>query len=253
MVSDKDLMGGFAKGLKVMTCFAADRQRVTIAEAAGLCGFDRATTRRCLLTLAESGLASYDGKYFTLTPKVLRLGHAWLSAAPLPTILQPHLDELAQKVGQSASASVLDNQEVVYIARAAQTRVMSINLMPGSRLPACSASMGRVLLASLPEKHAREIIEASVLQRYTVNTLTEPAALMKAVAKVRETGFALIDQELELGLCSIAVPVFNRVGQTVAAINIGVSAAVCPASDLASRFLEPLQETQYRLREVLPA
>ena len=147
-ISERDIMGGLAKGLLVIETFTAERPRQSIAEVAAASGLDRATARRCLLTLAELGYADYDGKFFSLTPKILRVGHAWLSATPLPVLLQPHLDQLSERVGHSASASILDNTEIVYIARAAQKRVMSINLMPGSRLPAYSASMGRVLLAS---------------------------------------------------------------------------------------------------------
>ncbi|MFN3442491.1 MAG: helix-turn-helix domain-containing protein, partial [Rhizobium rosettiformans] len=132
-VGERDLMGGFAKGLKVLEAFGPDRQRLSITDASDISGLDRATARRCLLTLAELGYADYDGKFFSLTPKILRIGHAWLSATPLPVLLQPHLDQLSERVGHSASASILDNTEIVYIARAAQKRVMSINLMPGSR------------------------------------------------------------------------------------------------------------------------
>ena len=154
---ETDFVSGFAKGLKVIEAFGETQRRLTIAEASKLTGLDRATVRRSLLTLSELGYAIYDGKFFTLTPKILRLGHAYLAATPLPIIIQPHLDQLAERAGQNASASVLDGTEVVYIARASQRRVMSINLTPGSRLPAFCASMGRVLLAALPEGEARSV------------------------------------------------------------------------------------------------
>jgi IclR family pca regulon transcriptional regulator len=116
-VGERDLMGGFAKGLRVIEAFGAERQRLSIAEAAEISGLDRATARRCLLTLSQLGYADYDGKFFSLTPKILRLGHAWLSATPLPIIVQPFLDRLSERLGHSASASVLDGAEIVYIAR----------------------------------------------------------------------------------------------------------------------------------------
>ena len=169
-------------------------------------GLDRATARRCLLTLAELGYARYDGKFFELTPRILRLGHAYLSATPLPRLVQPFLDRLSEEVGQSASASVLDGTEIVYVARAAQKRVMSINLTAGSRLPAYCASMGRVLLAALPDAEARDILAASDLKASTPFTRTEPDVLMAEFARIRREGHAVIDQELEIGLCSIAVP-----------------------------------------------
>lgn len=251
-VGERDLMGGFAKGLRVIEAFGPERQRLSIAEAAEISGLDRATARRCLLTLAQLGYADYDGKFFALTPKILRLGHAWLSATPLPTIVQPFLDSLSERLGHSASASVLDGTEIVYIARAAQKRVMSINLMPGSRLPAYSASMGRVLLASLGDAEVSEILAASSIRANTPRTRTDPQELMTEIRRVREQGYAVIDQELEMGLCSIAVPVINGRGRVVAAVNVGAPAAMLPAEALPGHCLDALREVQVGLRPLLP-
>ncbi|MGO6685601.1 IclR family transcriptional regulator [Rhizobium leguminosarum] len=248
---ETDFVSGFARGLKVIEAFGETRQRLSIAEAAKLTELDRATVRRSLLTLAELGYADYDGKFFTLTPKILRLGHAYLSATPLPALLQPHLDHLSEKAGQSASASVLDGTDIVYIARASQRRVMSINLTPGSRLPAYCASMGRVLLAALPESEARKILARSELKQNTPNTKTDPDELIAEFRRVRAEGYAIIDQELEIGLCSIAVPVDNDRGETVAAINIGAPAALVPAAEMKERYLPLLKETQAALRPLL--
>ncbi|MBY5518291.1 IclR family transcriptional regulator [Rhizobium leguminosarum] len=248
---ETDFVSGFARGLKVIEAFGETRQRLSIAEASKLTELDRATVRRSLLTLAELGYADYDGKFFTLTPKILRLGHAYLSATPLPALLQPHLDHLSEKAGQSASASVLDGTDIVYIARASQRRVMSINLTPGSRLPAYCASMGRVLLAALAESEARAILARSELKQNTPNTKTDPDELIAEFRRVRTEGYAIIDQELEIGLCSIAVPVDNDRGETVAAINIGAPAALVPAAEMKERYLPLLKETQAALRPLL--
>jgi IclR family transcriptional regulator, pca regulon regulatory protein len=248
---EADFVSGFARGLKVIEAFGETRQRLSIAEASKLTELDRATVRRSLLTLAELGYADYDGKFFTLTPKILRLGHAYLSATPLPALLQPHLDHLSEKAGQSASASVLDGTDIVYIARASQRRVMSINLTPGSRLPAYCASMGRVLLAALDESEARAILTRSELKQNTPNTKTDPDELIAEFRRVRAEGYAIIDQELEIGLCSIAVPVDNDRGETVAAINIGAPAALVPAAEMKERYLPLLKETQAALRPLL--
>jgi IclR family pca regulon transcriptional regulator len=226
-------------------------RRLSITDAARLTGLDRATVRRSLLTLSELGYADYDGKFFTLTPKVLRLGHAYLSATPLPAIVQPHLDLLSEKVGQSASASVLDGTEILYVARASQKRVMSINLTPGSRLPAYCASMGRVLLAALPEAEARAILARSDLKANTPRTITDPEKLIAEFRSVRAHGYAVIDQELELGLCSIAVPVENDRGQLICALNIGAPAAHASAAEMVTRYLPLMKETQAALRLVL--
>lgn len=248
---ETDLIGGLAKGLKVIEAFGEDRPRLSIADVSRRTGLDRATARRCLLTLTQLRYADYDGKFFTLTPRILRLGHAYLSATPLPNVVQPFLDRLSDEVAQSASASVLDGTEIVYIARASQRRVMSINLMPGSRLPAYCASMGRVLLSALPEHEASEILARTELRAFTPLTKTEPEELMAELQRVRSEGFAVIDQELELGLCSMAVPLSNSRGSVVAALNIGAPAAQIAASDLPRRFLKPLRDMAASLKPML--
>jgi len=248
---ETDFVGGFAKGLKIIEAFGETVQRLTIAEAAKLTGLDRATARRCLLTLADLGYADYDGKFFSLTPRILRLGHAYLSTTPLPLLVQPYLDQLAEKVGQSASVSVLDGTDILYVARASHKRIISINLTTGSRLPAYCVSMGRVLLAALPDPEILSILSRSTLKQNTAHTKTDIGMLMSELHVVASRGFAVIDQELELGLCSIAVPVLNSQGKTIAALNIGAPAAQVAADDLQRHYLAALQETQKTLMAVL--
>ncbi|MER2635601.1 MAG: helix-turn-helix domain-containing protein, partial [Rhizobiaceae bacterium] len=166
-MQERDIMGGLAKGLLVIETFTADRPRQSIAEVSVASDLDRATARRCLLTLAHLGYAGYDGKYFTLTPRVLRLGTACLASMPLPQMVQPVLDRLSDLLGESSSVSVLDGAEIVYVARAAQRKVMSVALMPGSRLPGYCTSMGRVMLAALPEAAARAVLTAAPLPART--------------------------------------------------------------------------------------
>lgn len=250
-IKERDIMGGLAKGLKVIEAFNADRPRLSIAEAAASSGLDRATTRRCLLTLAETGYADYDGKFFTLTPRVLRLGTGCLAAMPLPRIVQPVLDRLSQEIGESTSVSILDETEIVYVARAAQRRVMSIALMPGSRLPAYCTSMGRVLLAALEPAEARRLLEASTRVRRTDRTMIDIEALMDALAEVRKQGFAVNDQEVEIGLRSIAVPLETVRGQTVAALNVGLSAGSETVPVLIERYLPALLKVKAELSGVL--
>jgi IclR family pca regulon transcriptional regulator len=251
-IRERDLMGGLAKGLSIIEAFSAERQRLSISEAAEIAGLDRATARRCLLTLSELGYARYDGKYFELTPRILRLGNAYLSGTSLPALLQPYLDELSERLGHSASASVLDGNEIVYIARASQKRVMSINLMPGSRLPAYCASMGRVLLAALGDAEVAAILATSVLRANTPFTKTDTAELLTEIGRVRDQCYAVIDQELEIGLCSIGVAVHDARGRVVAAINVGAPSAVLPAADLAGHCLDAMRAVQARLRSLLP-
>lgn len=250
MTNKTDFVGAFAKGLKVLECFGAERPRLAIAEVAARTGYDRATARRSLLTLHELGYADYDGKFFSLTPRVLRLGLGALTALELPQIVQPWLDQLSEQIGQSCSVSILDETEIVYVARAALRRVMSIGLMPGSRLPAHCTSMGRVLLAALPEAGARSVIEASDLAPRTVHSLTHPGEILSEIAKVRTQGYAVIDQEVELGLRSLAVPLANAAGRTVAALNTGMAVGQAP-DDIAGAYLPALLKVQEGLRRVL--
>lgn len=246
-----DFIASLAKGLQVIECFGAETPRLTITDAARLTGLNRATARRCLLTLHGQGYLDYDGKFFAPTARILRLGMGALASLPLPQVVQPWLDQLSQQIGQSTSVAILDETEIVYMARAAQRRVMSIGLMPGSRLPAHCTSMGRVLLAARPEAEARELIETADLSPRTAQSLTDPAQIMARVAQARAEGYAIIDQEVEMGLQSIAVPLWNVQGQVVAALNTGVAVAEGGAGSLTDLYLPALLRAQAGLRRVL--
>ncbi|ARO15292.1 IclR family transcriptional regulator, pca regulon regulatory protein [Ketogulonicigenium robustum] len=251
MIPDRDTMGGLAKGLMVIEAFGADTPRLSITEAAARTGLDRATARRCLLTLVQHGYADHDGKFFTLTPRVLRLGVSCLAAMPLPQIVQPYLDKLTDIIGESSSVSILDGAEIVYVARASQRKVMSIALMPGSRLPAHCTSMGRVMLAALPADQAAARLGAASLPARTPHTRTNPAAVLALLGPIRAQGYAVIEQEVEIGLRSIAVPLQNAHGRTVAAVNIGTATTRTPAQDLTDRLLPALLYVQRELRGLL--
>jgi IclR family pca regulon transcriptional regulator len=248
---DKETIAGFAKGLRVIEAFDAGRPRLTITDVAGLTGLERATARRCLLTLVRDGYADYDGKFYRLTPKVLRLGFAYLSSTPLPRLVQPFLEQLATATQESCSASTLDGAEIVYIARASQRRVMSIGLSVGSRLPAYCASMGRVLLASRPEKEQRALLDALPREKLTARTLTGMDELLAAIEEARREGYAAIDQELEVGLRAIAVPVMDAGGRVVAAINVGAQAERASIEHMRKVFLPLLRQAQAELARLL--
>lgn len=248
---ERDIMGGLAKGLSVIETFTAEHPRQSISEVSVASGLDRATARRCLLTLAHLGYADYDGKFFTLTPRVLRLGTACLATMPLPQLMQPLLDRLSEQISESSSVSILDGTDIVYVARAAQRKVMSIGLMPGSRLPAYCTSMGRVLLAALPEAAAREILSQAPLSARTAHTLTDPEALVAEFARVRLQGHAIVDQEVELGLRSIGIPLYNSRGQTVAAMNVGVAASRTETDEMARLYLPAMTAVQSEFRKLM--
>ncbi|TFF27194.1 IclR family transcriptional regulator [Jiella endophytica] len=251
MLNKTDIVASFAKGLRVIEAFGADHPRLSITEAAERTGLDRATTRRCLLTLHHEGYADYDGKFFTLTPRVMRLGMGALAALPLAQLVQPWLDQLSETIGQSCSVSVLDGNEIVYLARAAQRRVMSIGLLPGSRLPAHCTSMGRVLLAALPRSEAAAIVEAADLSPRTPYALTSPEDILAEIDRVRAQGYALIDQEIEIGLRSIAVPLFDARMRVVAALNSGMAATQESAGLLVEQYLPELLKVQKALKRIL--
>jgi IclR family pca regulon transcriptional regulator len=248
---DRDHMLGLEKGLAVIACFDAAHPRLTIADVARMTGLTRATARRCLITLARIGYAETDGRLFALTPRVLRLGYAYLSSTPLTTILQSALERLSEEIGESSSASILDGSEIVYVARAATRRIMSVGLSVGARLPAFCTSMGRVLLAALPDEEARRRIEATPRVPRTGRTVTDAGALMALLGGIRRDGHAIIDQELEIGLASIAVPVFDIRGRTLASINVGAQATRFPPELLVRDLLPKLKAVQADLARIV--
>lgn len=251
---DPNLIAGFAKGLAVIEAFGQPGHqdpKLSIAEVARRTGLERASVRRSLLTLVQLGYADHDGKFFSLTPRLLRLGHAYLSSTPLPRIVQPYLEQLAEWTEESCSVSILDGNEIVYVARASQRRVMSIGLSVGSRLPAYCASMGRVLLAALPPAEARRRLEATERRQLTERTRTRVSDLVSELERVARQGYAIIDEELEIGLRSIAVPIMDTRGTVVAAMNIGAQATRATPAMMVSRFLPQMLRIQGELGRLL--
>lgn len=249
--SDPNFMTSLARGLAVIRAFTERSPNLTIADIAKIAGLPRAAARRCLLTLMQLGYVGTDGRTFFLKPKILALGYSFLSSAPLATILDPLIEQVSGALQESSSAAVLDEDEVVYIARAATKRIMSVGLNVGSRLPAYCTSMGRVLLAHLPEAELDAYFGRVDLKAYTERTITNPDVLRREFERVRERGFALVDQELELGLRSVAVPVRTASGTVVAAINASTQAARVTCPEMEARFLPPLQRAAEEARVLL--
>ena len=246
-----DFLGSLEKGLSVIEAFSAERARLSITDVSTSTGLDRATARRCLLTLSELGYADYDGKFFRLTPRILRLGTACLATMPLPTMVQPLLDSLSGEIQQSTSVSIIDDWEIVYVARAAKNRLMSISLMPGSRLPAYCTSMGRVLLAALPDHAVRDILNRHPPLRRTDKSITDPQAIIARLAQIREDGHEIIDQEIEIGLRSIAVPLFDSRNRIIAALNVGVAAVDSNPMALRDLYLDRLRLVQETIKPMM--
>jgi IclR family pca regulon transcriptional regulator len=249
--ADRDHMAALEKGLAVIECFDAAHDKLTIADVARATDLSRAAARRCLLTLAKLGYAEFDGKFFRLTPRVLRLGHAWLASSALPQLVQPFLERLSEETHESSSACLLDGHEIVYIGRSAQRRIMSVGLSVGTRLPAFCTSMGRVLLAFRDPADAQQRIIAGKPRALTPRTVTDHAKLAAILADVREQGHCIVDQELELGLISLAMPLFNARGEVIAAFNISGQVQRSSAGDMVARFLPQMRSLQTMLRPLI--
>lgn len=248
---DKDFVASLEKGLAVIEAFDAGRPRLTLADVARLTGMTRAAARRYLHTLVRLGHAEFDGRFFTLTPRILRLGYAYLSSASLPARVLPFLEHISTETGESSSAAMLDGDEIVYIARSATRRIMSIGLGVGSRLPAYCTSLGRAILAFQSDADIATYLDRVVPEPRTVHTVADRAGLAAALAEVRASGFAAVDQELELGLCSIAVPIRPQSGSVRLAINIGTQAARITMDDMVRRFLPVLTAAGDAMRYTL--
>jgi IclR family pca regulon transcriptional regulator len=218
---DADLVKSLLKGLAVIEAFDAEHPTMTLSEVAKKTDITRAAARRLLLTLVSSGYAMQDGNYFSLTPRVLKLGYAYLSSLGLWDVAESLMRELVEDISESCSAAVLDGADVVYVARVpSPKRIMSIKIDVGSRLPAHATSMGRVLMAAMPDQQLTEYLKQMALPSYTEHTVTDPSKLRDIVEKTRTQGWAMVDQELEMGLRSISVPIHDNHGRIKAALNV---------------------------------
>ncbi|MCR8576320.1 IclR family transcriptional regulator C-terminal domain-containing protein [Streptomyces sp. Isolate_219] len=217
-----EFVESLARGLTVITAFGEGRAELSLSEIAGATGLARATARRALITLEHLGYVTSQDRRFRLTPRVLALGHSALSCTTLPEIAAPHMTQLVGRVHDSASLAVLEGDDIRYTARVATERIMSVNITIGTRFPAYTASMGRVLLAGLPADERTARLARADLRPLTPRTVTEPARISALLDGVHHDGYALVDEELEEGLRSIAVPVRDRLGRTVAALNVAM-------------------------------
>jgi len=250
---DPNFMTSLERGLQVIRAFSEHRRNLTISQISQTTGLSRAAVRRCLYTLHKLGYVAEDDKRFSLKPLVLTLGQSFLSSTPLAVVAQPYLDQVSDRLRESCSVAVLDGDDIVYICRSAETRIMSINLLVGTRLPAYCTSMGQVMLAQLAPAALEAYLERVRLVARTERTVTSVAKLRRLLKSVRESGHALLDQELEVGLRSIAVPVRDVRGHVVAAMNVSTHAARVSLDEMHRRFLPPLSEGARGLGAVLVA
>ena len=237
-----EFVRSFASGLDVLETFTPAEPRLTLADVAKKSGMSRATARRMLLTLVERGYAYTDGRTFELTPRVLSLGHGYWSGRSWHELLQPALRDVSSRLNESCSAAILTGDDVMYVSRVHTRRIMRIDLGLGTRLPAVATSMGRVLLADLPDAQLRSRLERMKRPARTQYTLTTVDQLADAIAEVRTKGCSMVDQELELGLRSVGLPVRDGDGRTVLAINTSLSAGQESPEATVRRVVPALQE-----------
>ncbi len=245
------LIQSLARGLAVIRTFDHDHQRLTISEVAQRAQLSRATARRFLLTLTDLGYATFDGKLFALTSRVLDLGYAYLSSTPLWEVAQPHMEAVVAQLHESCSISVLQDTDIVYVARVPTKRIMTVTLGIGSRLPAGATSMGRVLLAYASEAERERYFGAAELTKFTPRTITDPARLREVLSEVVQREWALVDQELEEGLRSVAVPIRDAAGQVIAAMNLSGHASRVTVAQMKREFVPALLQASARITATL--
>ncbi|MBV9381489.1 MAG: IclR family transcriptional regulator [Streptosporangiaceae bacterium] len=248
---DGDYVQSLERGLLVIRAFDADHPRLSLSEVAARTGLSRAAARRFLHTLVHLGYMRSDGSKFSLRPKILELGYAYLSSLTLPEVAMPHLEELVAQVHESSSVCELDGDDVVYIARVPTKRIMTVTISVGTRFPAYATSMGRVLLAAQPGEWLEEYLASTSLRGLTGHTITNPAALRSELRKIRARGWALVDQELEEGLRSLAAPIRDADGRVIAAINVSTHAGRRTLDGIVEDLLQPLLATASRIERDL--
>ena len=241
------------RGLAVIRAFDEHHPELTLSDVARSTGLTRAAARRFLLTLADLGYVRTDGRWFTLSPRILELGYAYLSSASLPEVAEPHLERLVADVHESSSVSVLDGEDIVYVARVPTSRIMTVSINVGTRFPAYATSMGRVLLAALDDAALDAYLAGVELRPLSPRTTTSPEALRAELAKVRRQGWALVDQELEEGLRSVAAPIRDRAGTAVGAVNLSAHASRMTIDAVRRTLVPPLLATAARIEADLRA
>jgi IclR family transcriptional regulator, pca regulon regulatory protein len=248
-----DFVQSLDRGLAVIRAFGPDRERLSLSEVARETGLTRAAARRFLLTLVKLGYVRNDGREFSLRPRVLELGYAYLSGLALPEVAAPHLEELVARLHESSSISVLDGHQIVYVARVPTKRIMTVAISVGTRFPAYATSMGRVLLAALPDEEFERYLAEATFERLTSRTVTNPARLRAIVREVAGQGYAIVDQELEEGLRAIAAPIRGAADVGTAAINVSAHASRVSMVAMRGQILPALLETARQIEADLAA
>lgn len=249
----RDFVQSLERGLAVIRSFDAEHPELSLSDVARRTGLTRAAARRFLLTLATLGYVHTDGRLFSLRPRLLELGHAYLSTLGLDEVAAPHLEALVADLRESSSVAVLDGDDVAYVARVPTKRIMTVSIAVGTRFPAYATSMGRVLLAALPADELDAYLTRARLEPLTRHTVTRPPVLRQILADVAARGHAVVNQELEEGLRSAAAPLRDRNGAVVAAINVSTHSSRTTLDTLRRVFVPRLLETAAAIEADLAA
>ena len=247
---NREFVQGLQRGLSVIRAFG-NAPALTIAEVAARTGLTRAVARRYLLTLQELECVVSQGNRFSLTPRLLDLGFAYLSTLDIPDLARPYVERVVETLHESCSVAVLDSVDVVFVLRVQASRLMSMNIRVGSRLPAYAGSMGKVLLAHLPPEQLDAYFARAVFKRFTPKTICDETSLRAALAEVKAKGYAFADEEVEAGVRTVAAPLFNRTGQVVAAINISSHAWRVSMKELRKAYLPVLLDAAGQISRAL--
>lgn len=250
-MNPRDYVSSLGRGLEVLRAFNRTGRKMTLSQVAAETGHTRAGARRILLTLVHEGYAVADGKLFDLTPLVLELGHSVLSSKGVWEVAKPFIDHLSEDVRESVSAAVLDNFDVVYVSGAQYHRVISVGISVGSRFPAHCTANGRVLLAAQPKENWPAMLRDIELTKLTEKSVVDRAEFKKVLEQVRDQGWSMVDQELEIGLMSIAAPVRTNSGALVGAINVGVPTLRMTPQEMVAEVLPKLQATVSNISRAL--
>jgi IclR family pca regulon transcriptional regulator len=249
---DPDFVTALARGLAVLLVLSDKKRRMSIAQVAHRTGIPRATARRSLHTLQKLGFVAADeSQHYYLRPRVLSISHAYLSSSPVAVLAQPILDRLSDALREACSLAILDGDEIVYLARSSSSRIMSPALNVGRRLPAYCTSIGQVLLAHLPTDELEEYLAHARFYRYTDYTITTAQRLRETIKAIQANGFAFASQQMELRLCTLAVPVRDAAGHYVAGINVILQGRLLPAAEMAEQFFRPLHDAALELGSLL--
>ena len=250
--NSRDFVSSLARGLQILREFSIAGKKMTLSEVAARTGITRAATRRFLLTLVREGYATTDGKYFDLTTQVLELGYSVLSRMDIWQISTPYLEFLSQSIEESVSATVLDGNEVVYVSCVQYNRILSVGVAVGNRLPAYCTASGRVLIANCSPSDREAILKATRLDPRTKYTVTSKAKYIEILDRVYRDGYCLVDQELEVGLVSVAIPLVTLSGRVIGAVNVGCPTVRTSSQRMIDEILPALQETGEKIKKALP-